>query len=60
VYERLSSMGLDVIKPEGAFYIFPSVKKFGLKSFDLLRSFLKCKELLWFLERHFLSMVRVC
>jgi aminotransferase len=34
VYDRLISMGLEVKKPEGAFYIFPSIKKFGLKSFD--------------------------
>ncbi|MEH7342972.1 aminotransferase class I/II-fold pyridoxal phosphate-dependent enzyme [Bacillus sp. JJ1532] len=34
VYERLLSMGLDVVKPNGAFYIFPSIKKFGLPSFE--------------------------
>jgi aminotransferase len=27
-------MGFDVVKPEGAFYIFPSIKKFGMTSFD--------------------------
>lgn len=34
VYDRLVSMGLDVNKPRGAFYIFPSIKKFGLASFE--------------------------
>lgn len=34
VYTRLKSMGLKVIKPDGAFYIFPSIKQFKLKSFD--------------------------
>jgi aminotransferase len=33
VYERLISMGFDVVKPDGAFYIFPSIEKFGLSSF---------------------------
>jgi aminotransferase len=31
-YERLLAAGFDVHKPEGAFYIFPSVRKFGLDS----------------------------
>ena len=34
VYERLIKMGMDVIKPEGAFYIFPSIKKYGLSSWE--------------------------
>lgn len=34
VYTRLKSMGLEVIRPEGAFYIFPSIKQFKMKSFD--------------------------
>lgn len=32
VYKRLKDMGLDVQKPEGAFYMFISVKKFGMDS----------------------------
>ncbi|MBQ0140058.1 MAG: aminotransferase class I/II-fold pyridoxal phosphate-dependent enzyme [Kurthia sp.] len=32
VYGRLVDMGIDVQKPEGAFYIFPSIKKFGMTS----------------------------
>lgn len=34
VYERLVKIGLEVEKPSGAFYIFPSIKKFNVKSFD--------------------------
>jgi len=30
VYNRLVEMGFEVHEPKGAFYIFPSVKKFGL------------------------------
>lgn len=30
MYHRLRGMGLDVVEPMGAFYMFPSVKKFGL------------------------------
>lgn len=32
VYERLTKMGLNVSLPEGAFYIFPSIKSTGLTS----------------------------
>ena len=32
--ERLNSMSLDVNKPEGAFYVFPSIAKFGINSND--------------------------
>lgn len=31
---RLSSMGLQVEKPEGAFYVFPSIQSTGLSSYD--------------------------
>ena len=41
VYDRLISMGLDVVKPNGAFYIFPSIKEFGLSSFDFATRLLK-------------------
>ncbi|MBO1912292.1 aminotransferase class I/II-fold pyridoxal phosphate-dependent enzyme, partial [Microvirga sp. 3-52] len=34
VYERLTSMGLSVIKPTGAFYIFPSIEITGLTSWE--------------------------
>lgn len=29
---RLNEMGLDCFEPEGAFYVFPSVKRYGLSS----------------------------
>ena len=32
VYERLIEMGIEVQKPEGAFYIFPSIQQFGMTS----------------------------
>lgn len=32
VIERLEDMGIDVVRPSGAFYVFPSIKKFGLPS----------------------------
>ncbi|MCI3920719.1 aminotransferase A [Paenibacillus sp. TRM 82003] len=31
-YERLVRASFDVVRPEGAFYIFPSVERFGLDS----------------------------
>lgn len=32
VYDRLQKMGLETVLPNGAFYIFPSIKKFGISS----------------------------
>lgn len=34
VYDRLIKMGIEVVKPDGAFYLFPSIEKFGMSSFD--------------------------
>lgn len=34
VYERLVQMGMDIVKPEGAFYLFPSIQKYGLSSWE--------------------------
>ncbi|UTR14716.1 aminotransferase A [Salipaludibacillus sp. LMS25] len=34
VIERLRSIGMPVVIPEGAFYVFPSIKASGLSSFD--------------------------
>lgn len=34
VYDRLVAMGLEVEKPNGAFYIFPSINSLGVNSFD--------------------------
>lgn len=39
-YHRLVGMGLEVQKPEGAFYFFVNIKKFGMDSLDF------CKKLL--------------
>lgn len=41
VYGRLTDMGIDVIKPNGAFYIFPSIEKFGLSSYEFAIRLLK-------------------
>jgi len=30
--KRLNEMGLEVCRPEGAFYLFPSIRKFGMDS----------------------------
>jgi len=34
VYKKLIKMGLDTVKPNGAFYIFPSIKKFNMNSLE--------------------------
>ncbi|WP_027417022.1 aminotransferase A [Aneurinibacillus terranovensis] len=34
VYNRLLAIGMDVVKPSGAFYLFPSIKKWNRKSFE--------------------------
>jgi len=34
IYSRFVEMGIPVAKPKGAFYIFPNVSKFGMKSKD--------------------------
>ncbi|SCW49186.1 aminotransferase [Paenibacillus tianmuensis] len=34
VYDRLVEMGFELEKPEGAFYLFPSIERFGLSSMD--------------------------
>lgn len=41
VYGKLTEMGLEVVKPNGAFYIFPSVAKYGMSSFDFATRLLK-------------------
>lgn len=41
VYERLLDMGLEAKKPEGAFYIFPSIKKTGMTSEEFCEKLLK-------------------
>ena len=40
-YKRLADMGFDVVKPKGAFYIFPSIKKFRLSSEEFCERLLR-------------------
>lgn len=37
VLARLEELGMDVTRPDGAFYVFPSIKKYGLDSADFCR-----------------------
>ena len=39
--DRLRKMGLECFEPYGAFYVFPSVKKFGLSSDEFATRFLQ-------------------
>ncbi|MFJ7825320.1 aminotransferase class I/II-fold pyridoxal phosphate-dependent enzyme [Psychrobacillus sp. NPDC096623] len=41
VYSRLTEMGLTVEKPNGAFYIFPDIRKYGMNSFDFATKLLQ-------------------
>ncbi|MFT4415207.1 aminotransferase A [Fredinandcohnia humi] len=41
VYNRLVNMKLDVVKPNGAFYLFPSISQFGKSSFDFAMTLVK-------------------
>ncbi len=41
MFESLNNIGLTCAKPEGAFYIFPSVKKYGLTSLEFSNRLLK-------------------
>lgn len=41
VYGKLIEMGLEVVKPNGAFYIFPSIAKYGMTSFEFASALLK-------------------
>jgi len=45
VYDRLVAMGVDVEKPDGAFYIFPSIKRFGLGSLEFATKLLHQEKL---------------
>ena len=38
--DGFQKMGLDVIVPEGAFYVFPSIRKTGLGSMEFCRRLL--------------------
>ena len=41
IVDRLRSLRLDCKKPEGTFYVFPSLKKTGLKAMDFAQRLLK-------------------
>lgn len=41
VENRLSSMGMDLYSPKGAFYIFPSIKRFNISSEEFCNKLLK-------------------
>ncbi len=41
LYEELKNSGFDVVKPKGAFYIFPSIKRFNLTSEEFCNRLLK-------------------
>lgn len=41
VYQRLCEMGFSVVKPQGAFYIFPSIKAYHMDSLTFCRTLLK-------------------
>jgi len=41
VVDRLNNLGLECRKPDGAFYVFPSIKKTGFKSLDFAQKLLK-------------------
>ncbi|GGI43283.1 aminotransferase [Paenibacillus marchantiophytorum] len=41
VYDRLVAMGIELEKPDGAFYLFPSIAKFGLSSMDFTMKLLQ-------------------
>lgn len=40
-FNRLINMGFEVTKPDGAFYIFPSISKFNLNSFEFASKLLE-------------------
>jgi len=41
VYNRLTEMGMEVIKPKGAFYIMPSVKNFNMSGSDFSKKIME-------------------
>lgn len=44
VVARLNEMGLSCHKPEGAFYAFPSIKRFGLSSLEFSKRLLESEK----------------
>lgn len=44
VVDRLRNMGMDCFEPYGAFYVFPSIKKFGMTSDEFATRLLETKK----------------
>lgn len=44
VLSRLAEMGIDCFEPEGAFYVFPSIKKFGMTSEEFCTKLLESQK----------------
>lgn len=44
VLQRLQDMGFNVISPNGAFYIFPSIQPFNMSSFDFATKLLQTEQ----------------
>ncbi|WP_408006154.1 aminotransferase A [Pseudalkalibacillus sp. A8] len=44
-YDRLLKMGLEMDEPTGAFYLFPSIKQFGMNSWDFATKLLEGEKL---------------
>lgn len=44
IYNGLQKIGIDTFKPKAAFYIFPSIKKFGLSSKEFCKKLLEKKK----------------
>lgn len=45
VLKRLDEIGLDYIKPEGAFYVFVNIEKFNMTSLDFVKFLIDTSEL---------------
>lgn len=41
VYERLVAIGFELVKPDGAFYLFPSIAKWGMSSLEFATALLE-------------------
>ncbi len=44
IYQRLTGMGLPMVKPAGAFYAFPRIAETGLSSLEFCEAFLKAEK----------------
>lgn len=44
IVDRAKNIGLDMVTPQGAFYVFPSVKKFGMTSDEFATKLLQEKK----------------